>query len=93
MGKKLPKVNLSEIVQDKAVIDAYLGEVSSDVARLKILMLRMVMPKFFLMFPLIFKKGELVAVIGANGAGKTTLLKTISGILRAQSGSIDFQGE
>ena len=35
-------------------------------------------------------KGEVVALIGANGAGKTTTLKTISGLLRARSGSITF---
>jgi branched-chain amino acid transport system ATP-binding protein len=34
--------------------------------------------------------GELLAIIGANGAGKTTLLRTVSGVLRARSGSIYF---
>lgn len=37
--------------------------------------------------------GEIVALVGANGAGKTTLLKTISGILRRQSGSVTFDGK
>jgi branched-chain amino acid transport system ATP-binding protein len=37
--------------------------------------------------------GEIVALVGANGAGKTTLLKTVSGILRRQSGSITFDGK
>ena len=37
-------------------------------------------------------RGELVTVIGANGAGKTTLLLTVSGVLRAQSGQITFDG-
>jgi branched-chain amino acid transport system ATP-binding protein len=37
--------------------------------------------------------GDIVALVGANGAGKTTLLKTISGLLRRQSGSITFDGK
>jgi len=37
--------------------------------------------------------GEIVALVGANGAGKTTLLKTVSGLLRRQSGSINFDGK
>jgi len=36
--------------------------------------------------------GELVAIVGANGAGKTTLLHTLSGIRRADRGSIRFDG-
>ena len=36
--------------------------------------------------------GETVTLIGANGAGKTTTLMTISGLIRATSGSIKFQG-
>jgi branched-chain amino acid transport system ATP-binding protein len=34
------------------------------------------------------REGEIVALVGANGAGKTTLLNTISGIVRAASGSV-----
>lgn len=37
--------------------------------------------------------GEIVALVGANGAGKTTLLKTVSGLLRKQSGSIAYDGK
>ena len=37
--------------------------------------------------------GELLAIIGANGAGKTTLLRTLSGVLKARSGSIRFEGK
>ena len=36
--------------------------------------------------------GEIVAVLGANGAGKTTLNKVLSGVLRASSGEIRFDG-
>lgn len=38
------------------------------------------------------EEGEVVSLIGANGAGKTTTMQTISGLLRAKSGSIDFMG-
>ena len=37
-------------------------------------------------------QGELLALIGSNGAGKTSLVNLISGLLRADSGSIVFQG-
>lgn len=36
--------------------------------------------------------GEIVTLIGANGAGKTTTLKTVSGLVRAASGTIRFGG-
>ena len=35
---------------------------------------------------------RVVTLIGANGAGKSTVLNTISGLLRAKSGTIDFMG-
>jgi branched-chain amino acid transport system ATP-binding protein len=38
------------------------------------------------------EKGELVTLLGANGAGKTTTLKTLSGLLRPRSGSIQLEG-
>ncbi len=38
-------------------------------------------------------KGEIVALIGANGAGKTTTLHTISGLLKAGSGSVIYNGK
>lgn len=36
--------------------------------------------------------GKIVTLIGANGAGKSTLLRTISGLVKAESGSISFNG-
>lgn len=38
-------------------------------------------------------EAQIVALVGANGAGKTTLLNTISGLLRLDSGSVEFFGE
>lgn len=38
-------------------------------------------------------EGEIVTLIGANGAGKTTTLKTVSGLLKAATGKIYFQGK
>jgi len=38
------------------------------------------------------RDGEIVALLGRNGAGKSTLLKTIAGLVRAASGSIEFGG-
>ncbi len=37
--------------------------------------------------------GEIVSVIGGNGAGKTTTLLSISAILKAQSGTVEFSGK
>ena len=37
--------------------------------------------------------GKIVTLIGANGAGKSTTLRTISGLVKAQSGSIQWNGE
>ena len=35
----------------------------------------------------------ITTIVGSNGAGKTTLLKTISGLIRPESGEIHFLGE
>ena len=36
--------------------------------------------------------GEIVCILGANGAGKSTLLRTVSGLVRAQSGAVLIGG-
>jgi branched-chain amino acid transport system ATP-binding protein len=42
---------------------------------------------------LVVPEGCVVALLGANGAGKTTTLRTISGLVRSNSGKIRFRGE
>ena len=39
------------------------------------------------------KRGEIVTLIGANGAGKSTTLNTVAGLIRPESGSIEFKGQ
>lgn len=38
-------------------------------------------------------EGEIVTLIGANGAGKSTTLKTVSGLNKAASGTVTFNGQ
>ena len=39
------------------------------------------------------EEGKIVTLIGANGAGKSTTLRTIAGLVKAKSGTIEFMGE
>lgn len=38
-------------------------------------------------------RGEVVSLLGNNGAGKTTLCKVISGLLKENSGTIEYKGK
>jgi len=38
-------------------------------------------------------QGEIVSLLGANGAGKSTTIKTITGLLKATKGRIEFMGK
>lgn len=39
------------------------------------------------------RPGEFVSVVGPSGAGKTTLLRTLSGLLRPDTGTVSHRGE
>ena len=38
-------------------------------------------------------KGSIIALLGANGAGKSTVIRSVSGIVKVKSGSIELAGE
>ena len=38
------------------------------------------------------KPGAIVTLIGGNGAGKTTTLRTVSGLLKARTGEVIYEG-
>jgi branched-chain amino acid transport system ATP-binding protein len=39
------------------------------------------------------EQGKIVTLLGANGAGKTTTMKTIAGLLKPKTGTVEFLGE
>ncbi|WP_158744614.1 ABC transporter ATP-binding protein [Acidisphaera sp. L21] len=41
---------------------------------------------------LVVEPGQVVTLIGANGAGKTTVMRAVSGLIRAKSGRVIFDG-
>ena len=38
-------------------------------------------------------QGQIVSLIGANGAGKSSTLRTIAGLVKPKSGTVEFMGE
>ena len=39
------------------------------------------------------KQGKSLFILGANGAGKSTLIKLVCGLLKPESGTIEFDGK
>ena len=86
----------AEIANDPHVIEAYLGkdkeEGSKRMLEVKDLHVNYGAVHALNGISLHVDDGEIVSLIGANGAGKTTTLRTITGLEKAASGSVMFDG-
>ena len=88
-GRTICEGSPERVRSDPAVIEAYLG----GMLRIDNLSVYYGGIQALKDVSLHLETGELLAIIGANGAGKTTLLRTLSGVLKARSGSIRFEGK
>ena len=80
-----------QIANDPHVIEAYLGK-DEPMLEIKDLHVNYGAVHALNGVSMTVKDGEIVSLIGANGAGKTTTLRTITGLEKAASGSITFDG-
>src|SRR5690606_7274250 len=102
-GLKLAEGVPSEVVNQPAVVSAYLGagdEVSSpktvpqpaEVLNVHDLSVQYGRTRALRGASLQLRQGEIVALVGANGAGKTTMLRAISGLVPVSGGKIELLG-
>ena len=88
-GKIISEGTPTQVKNDRAVIDAYLG---GGTMMLKIENLKAAYGGIEALKGISIEadEGEIVAVLGANGAGKSTLLKCISSVMKPTAGTIRF---
>ena len=95
-GQVLTQGQTSEVLNDKRVITAYLGE--EEVGAMAILEVKDLEVYYGVIqaikgISFEVNQGEIIALIGANGAGKTTTLQTITGLIPSKAGTITYEGQ